>query len=84
MTQRLGWIKTVGLLSTVPCAYFWLGIAAHVLWRIALPFNLFFILACIVLSIPASIVAAVRWVRWMYLVTVGAVSTLLFVVFRLH
>jgi len=83
MRQQLGWIKIVGILSAVPCVYLWASFAAAVLWKINLP-GWPDILIAVLLSVMASIVAAVRWTKWMFVVTAVAVSSLLFVALRLH
>jgi hypothetical protein len=84
MREHRGAIIIVGVLSALPWAYFWFGIAISVAWKIELPWNAGLILTGILLSIPASIVAAELWTRRMYAVTVAAASTLLFVMLRLH
>jgi len=83
VSQQFGWVKIVGILSAVPCAYLWVSMAASVLWKINLP-GWPSILIGVLISVPTSIVAAVRWSRWMYLVTAVALSTLLFVALGLH
>ena len=84
MTDQLTRPKIVGVLSAIPSAYFWLGIALGALWKVSLPFNLGLNMFCILLSVVTSIWAARHWVRWMYVVTLVAVTTAMFVMLRLH
>jgi hypothetical protein len=84
MKQELGWIKIAGILSILPCAYFWLSMAAVARWKADVPGDPFLIMLCVLLSIPLSIFAAIRWTRWMYVATLAQASTILLVGFRLH
>src|ERR1700733_7624148 len=84
MRQELRWIRILGVLSVFPSLYFWAAMAAYELWRISIPGNPGFIVTCVLLSALASVVAAVQWTRWMYVVTAMAVSTFLFVGLRMH
>jgi hypothetical protein len=79
MTQRLGRIKIVGVLSMLPCAYFWVGAVAGLVSKIQFPYDPGVVVLCVALSIPASVLAAIRWTRWMYAVTAVAVLTLVVV-----
>jgi hypothetical protein len=85
MRHQFGWmIKVMGIFSAVPTLYLWLAFAIYMGWQKSLPGSPFFILLLILLSVPVSVVAAVRWTSWMYVVSVVAALTFVFVGFRLH
>jgi hypothetical protein len=73
----------MGILSLLPCTYFWIGLAVSAIWK-NVPWDLGFLMFCILFSVPVSILAAIRWTKRMYLVTAFALSTLLLVGLGLH
>jgi hypothetical protein len=82
-SHHLVWIKIIGILSALSSVYLLAIIAAAAIWRINLP-GWSDILIAVLISVPTSIVAAVRWSKWMYLVTAVAVSTFLLLALGLH
>ncbi len=84
MSATPGWSKACGLLSVLPCIYFWfcLEIAPHM--GISCPGSPGLVLLSVLASIPLSILAAYYWTRWWYSITIFAIATLLFVGLRLH
>jgi len=80
---RLKWAKAIGVVSALPCAYFWVGVAAALFGKIRLPYSPGRALLSIALSVPASIWAAVRWDRRMYAAAAVAVLTIVLIMLSL-
>jgi hypothetical protein len=80
MTHALKWARVVGILSVLPCTYYWVGASAGLLRNIKFPYNPGAVMLSVALSVPASIWAANRWTRWMYAVTGIGIVTLVFVI----
>jgi hypothetical protein len=90
MTGRREWIDIVdwttilGVVSVLPCVYFWgCGLAMEVS-SIRCPGDPAMLLLAILVSIPLSITVGAYGSRYWWLVTVIAIGTILFVGLRLH
>jgi hypothetical protein len=83
-TTRHLLIASIGVISAIPTLYFWGAMIVMSLWKANVPGDPSLILGGILLSIPVSIVLAMRSTKWMFVITGIAFSTWLIVGVRLH
>jgi hypothetical protein len=80
----IDWTTILGVISVLPCAYFWgCGLAIE-LWSVRPPGDPALLLLAIWGSVPLSAVVGAYGSRYWWLVTALAIGTFLFVVLRLH
>lgn len=77
------WMAAVGLVSIVPCFYFWIAWMTFVKWGVEIPADAGLELLGILLGLPLSVYAAIRWTKWMILPVLFNSATLVFVASRL-
>jgi uncharacterized BrkB/YihY/UPF0761 family membrane protein len=75
---------TLGLISIVLVAYFWLALLMPQAWQPVFPGAGFVVVGCLLLSIVTSAWAAWLGSRRWYLATVAALGTLVFFGFRMR
>lgn len=80
----IDWTALLGVLSTLPCAYFWGCGLAHELFGTWCTGSTIFVLAGMFVSVPMSASAGAYGSRLWWSVTAIAVGTLLFFFLRLH
>jgi hypothetical protein len=80
----IDWTTILGIISTVPCAYFWGSGLAIELWKAHPPGSPGVLLLAILGSIPLSATVGAYGSRWWWVATGVAIGTLLVVGFRLH
>jgi hypothetical protein len=78
------WTTILGIVSALPCVYFWAGGLAIELWKVNPPGDPLLLLLAILGSIPVSAVVGAYGSRWWWVATAVAIGTLLLVGFRLH
>jgi hypothetical protein len=80
----IDWTTILGIISAVPCAYFWGSGLAIVIWKVNPPGDPFLLLLAILGSIPLSAVVGTYGSRYWWVITGIAIGTILLVGFRLH
>jgi hypothetical protein len=68
----------------LPCFYFWGVWAAAAIWSVNVPGDFGLIMWGMLLGLLLSIFTAIRWTKWMFLIALINLFTLLFVGLRLH